>query len=103
MNEAVKQLRGDSPKCLSCIEEGKIGQTYKIAGKAAFKCQSCGQITERESYAPEDFSWRYDDAWLIKAKSILETKKSKVGLQRLSKIEASVKEMRADRAFQRGV
>ena len=48
----------DSPKCPLCIETGDIAQTYKIAGKARYKCQRCGKVTEKQGLDDREFKWR---------------------------------------------
>ena len=75
---------------MKCIEEGKIGQTYKIAGKQNFKCGSCGRVSDRSEYSDEDFSWRTDDKWLTKAQNLMNAKKSKVGQARVLEIKTQI-------------
>lgn len=65
-------LMPDSPKCLDCLEKGILGQTYKMAGKPMFQCQSCGEIYHRDEFDPEAFLWKDDQAkwskWYEKSK-----------------------------------
>ena len=60
----------DSPKCLTCVDKGRIGQTYKMAGKPFFQCHDCGLVYERSSFDEEAFLWKDDPArwkaWLEK-------------------------------------
>lgn len=48
----------DSPKCPLCLESGEIAQTYKISGKAAFKCQRCGRLFRKEEFKEIDYKWK---------------------------------------------
>ena len=76
----------DSPRCIPCIENGRIGQTYRVAGKQMFKCQSCGKVTERAAYKDEDFLWRTRHDWARTLKAKLDAQKNKVGLSRMDKL-----------------
>jgi len=52
----------DSPKCEECVKNGKLGQTYKVAGKPLFRCQNCNSLHHRDSFDPEAFLWRSQPA-----------------------------------------
>ena len=70
----------DSPKCLDCLDSGRTGQTYKIAGKASFQCHDCKVIYTAISFEPEAFEWKENPekwrAWL-KQKSSPKQKETK--------------------------
>lgn len=51
----------DSPKCLSCLDLGKVGQTYKVAGKPLFRCSDCKLTYHRDTFEPEEFLWKDDE------------------------------------------
>lgn len=48
----------DSPKCPSCFDKGVISQTYKVAGKAQFKCQRCGFMVQRSGLDERELQWK---------------------------------------------
>lgn len=62
----------DSPKCQDCLFNGKLGQTYKIAGRRAYQCHDCGVIYDQSSFEEIEFKWKTDkaawEAWFQKIK-----------------------------------
>ena len=48
----------DSPRCLSCIEKGKVGQTYKLAGRPEFKCSDCKTVYAKSKFDEMAFLWK---------------------------------------------
>lgn len=56
----------DSPKHLKCLNEGKTGQYYRLAGSSNYKCKSCGTITNGREFEPIEFSWKEEpDKWRV--------------------------------------
>lgn len=54
----------DSPKHLVCLDYGLPGQYYRIAGSTKFKCKSCGNIAEKDSFEAVEFEWKDNpDTW----------------------------------------
>ena len=79
----------DAPRCLNCIDEGKIGQTYWNLTSRTFKCKSCGHQNLRTSYQEIDYLWREKPLeWSAKVRPSL----TKVGQKKLDTIlESEVK------------
>lgn len=48
----------DSPKCGLCFESGVISQTYKLAGRGQFKCQTCGRLTSALGLDSRELLWK---------------------------------------------
>ena len=48
----------DSPKCPACLEIGIMAQTYRVAGKGAFKCHECNKAFSIDQFKPIDFTWK---------------------------------------------
>lgn len=53
----------DSPKCRECRDKGVEAQTYKVAGKGAFKCHECGGIFSRDYFNEQEFLWKEKQVW----------------------------------------
>ena len=69
----------DSPKHIKCMNEGKLGQTYRIAGRNEFKCNSCGTIMDAKSFDPIEFKWRDDvETWASWMKQKVKTQAIKI-------------------------
>lgn len=72
----------DSPRHLACIDSGKTGQFYRIAGQNKFKCTSCGLIEEGTSFEPIEFEWKTNkeawDEWKKNLKNAEKTLKVKI-------------------------
>lgn len=65
----------DFPKHIECLNEGKTGQYYRLAGTNNYKCRSCGRITNQIEFEPVEYTWKEEpDKWRIWAdKHISET------------------------------
>lgn len=69
----------DSPKCPTCFEKGILAQTYKIAGRASFKCQLCKLITNRDGLDSREFEWKENfKNWEAMIESRMKDKPSEV-------------------------
>ncbi len=59
----------DSPKCIKCLKAGKIGQTYKIAGRGLYRCHDCKYMYHTAEFEPIEFAWKDDErswkSWAI--------------------------------------
>ena len=56
----------DSPKHIKCINEGKTGQYYRIAGKNSYKCTSCGHIANGIEFEPIEYTWKENpEKWRV--------------------------------------
>ena len=65
----------DSPRHLACIDAGKTGQFYRIAGQNKFKCASCGLIEDGTSFEPIAFEWKTNqEAWEVWKNKKLDTR-----------------------------
>lgn len=55
----------DSPKCINCLNAGKTGQTYKIAGRQQYVCSDCKTSYPASTFTPIEYMWKDDKpAWL---------------------------------------
>lgn len=61
----------DSPKCHNCLNAGILSQTYKLAGRASYKCQVCKSVIAHSEFKAEEFTWKDDFA---KWKGFMETR-----------------------------
>lgn len=78
----------DSPKCLKCFGNGEAGQTYKVAGRALFKCQNCGNLFEQGSFKEIDFKWKQKQSgWYEQTRQKFEKENNKIALDNLEKIK----------------
>lgn len=50
----------DSPKCPECLKDGELQQTYKVAGRAEFKCGTCKKTFTADLFSPMDYNWQTD-------------------------------------------
>ena len=50
----------DSPKCISCLQSGRIGQTYKVAGRSLYRCSDCKVVYRASDFEPIEFAWKDD-------------------------------------------
>lgn len=73
----------DSPRCLPCLDAGKIGQTYYNVNSRKFKCASCKILYDKSEFEEADFHWREKGSpWYAKAKKTM----TKMGQRRLDEI-----------------
>ena len=80
----------DAPRCLPCLEQGRVGQTYKVAGQPFFKCSTCKTIYHRDRFEIADYLWKDDPArWLVavKAKQTITSQKGKKRLEQVTTLE----------------
>lgn len=79
----------DSPRCLNCLEKGKVGQFYKMVGSSNFKCQSCGKIRRANSFEPIEFEWKVKpDEWKEAMSYLVKSDEAK---KRVKEIRETVK------------
>lgn len=50
----------DSPKCVNCLRQGRVGQTYRVAGTPRFECRDCGVEYHKDYFDPKEFDWKTD-------------------------------------------
>lgn len=54
----------DCPKCVKCLKNGLIGQTYRLAGSQNVRCHDCQSVYRMNSFEPIEFQWRdKKDEW----------------------------------------
>ena len=87
----------DSPRCIKCIEAGLIGQTYKMACKQLYKCQSCSTVYERAMFLESDFNWRSSNDWAKGLSDKMKQQNNKVGQKRLGEMVANDAMLRGNR------
>lgn len=47
----------NAPKCLDCLNQGRIGQTYKKVSFNGYKCQSCSKVYPADKFEAIDLQW----------------------------------------------
>lgn len=56
----------DAPKHIDCLNKGKPGQFYRMAGTNNYKCKSCGLIASKDSFDPVEFTWKTEpESWAV--------------------------------------
>lgn len=82
----------DSPKHIQCLNEGKTGQYYRIAGTNNYKCKSCGTITNGREFDPIEFSWKNDtERWKTWVNDKIKNDNGKKKLKHIVEVEVGKK------------
>lgn len=77
----------DSPRCINCIELGRTGQFYRIAGQQRYKCSGCGVVRAGSEFTQVEYLWKdQPEEWI---KFAAEKIRSREGIEKANQIMES--------------